>query len=111
MAKRNSSPIVKKETIKGTNKNGKAVKRGVRCTRENGTVVTLLNPSGKADKFFKEKQSGLRRTNDGFLKRDEFGCEIPLTDSQLAYRAGYLDAQKDSAKAYKAKKSNRNGRN
>lgn len=108
MAKRNSSPIVKKETIKGTNKDGKAVKRGVRCTRADGTVVTLLNPSGKADKFFKEKQSGLRRTNDGFLKRDEFGLEIPLSESQRAYRAGYLDAQKDSARAYKVKKARRN---
>ena len=102
---RNKSPIVKKETRYRKNKDGKNVKSGVNLTREDGTTFSLLNPSGKAAKYFVENQRGKLYTNAGELKKDKDNKPLTLTKEQKAYRSGYLDAQKDNAKAYKAKKA------
>lgn len=66
---KNKSPIVKKETLYRENKYGKKVKLGVELTREDGTTFSLLNPSGKAAKYFVENQRGKLYTNAGELKK------------------------------------------
>ena len=67
----------------------------------------LLNPSGKSAKYAAEIKRGVRYTNDGRVKRDDKGNAQKLTAKQRAYRAGYLDRGKDSAKAYNSKKEKR----
>ena len=73
-----------------------------------GKKVTLLNPNEKASKFAFEISQKKRVTNDLAVIKGG------LNKEQQAYRAGYLDARKDSAKAYNhnqkkkaAKKSSR----
>lgn len=102
---KNKSPIVKKETQYRKNKYGKQVKSGVKLTREDGTTFSLLNPSGKAAKYFVENQRGKLYTNAGELKKGKDNKPLTLTKEQKAYRAGYIDSQQDNAKAYKAKKA------
>ncbi len=89
----------------GKTKKGTKVKSGVSLRLEDGSRRTLLTPSGKGTKYAEELRSGERRTNDGVVKTDEKGNVLKLSAAQRSYRSGYLDAQKDSAKAYKAKKS------
>lgn len=91
------------------NKKGKLQKSGVVVEFKDGTTVTLLTPSGKATKFASELGMGVKITNGGEFKHDKNGNEVPLTAEQRSYRAGYLDAQKDNAKAYNAKKSKKAG--
>ena len=88
---KNKSPIVKKETLYRENKYGKKVKLGVELTREDGTTFSLLNPSGKAAKYFVENQRGKLYTNAGQLKKGEDDKPLTLTKEQKAYRAGYID--------------------
>ena len=76
---------------------------GKKVKTKNGGTVTLLNPSEKAGKYAAELRTGIRYTNEGAYKPDKNG-EVGLTETQRAYRSGYLDARKDGAKAYKAKK-------
>ena len=76
----------------------------VKVESKTGKTVTLLNPSEKGGKFAKELKSGYKRTNDGKYKVDKNKKGIKLNDQERAYRAGYLDAQKDSANCYNAKK-------
>ena len=71
---------------------------------EGGKKITLLNPSEKGRKYADELRNGVRQRNDGLLKVDPvLGKPVRLTKAQRSYRAGYLDAQKDSAKCFKAK--------
>lgn len=63
-----------------------------------GKTVTLLTPSEKADKYFREKRAGVRMTNNGEIKKDK-----PLTTEGKAWRDGYLAAQRDNARAYRSK--------
>lgn len=109
MAKqRKQSPIVSMETRYGGKKaNGKPRKTGVNCVNADGEKFTLLNPSGKSAKYAVELKQGVRRTNDGNVKRDADGKLLRLSKVQRAYRAGYLDRGKDSAKAYNSKKEKR----
>ncbi len=72
----------------------------VKITNKNGKVVTLLNPSEKGSKFADELKNDIRYTNDGRYKADKNGNVSGLTPEQRAFRAGYLSAQKDSAKCY-----------
>ena len=66
--------------------------------------VILLNPSEKGTKYVIELRHKKAITNGGKRKIDkETGRTKHLSKEQLAYRAGYLDARKDSAKAFKAK--------
>ena len=64
---------------------------------------TLLNPQEKRKKMFNELKSGFKETNTGEVKKDKSGKKIQLTEKERAYRAGYIAAQNDSAKIYKAK--------
>ena len=68
-----------------------------------GKTVRLLNPAEKGRKYAGELKRGKRYTNEGTAKRDKNGNHISLTKSGKAYRSGYLDARKDSAKAFKSK--------
>lgn len=77
--------------------------------KKNGKKVTLLNPSEKAGKYADELRNGIRYTNDGRYKADKDGVVMGLSDEQRSYRAGYLDARKDNAKAYKANKKKKTG--
>ena len=78
-----------------------------------GVVKTLLTPHGKREKYFVESINVNRMTNDLDLKVDKKGNPLPLNDTQLAWRSGYLQAGRDSAacynhnKAKKAKKAKR----
>lgn len=76
----------------------------VRDSNGNPIKVTLLNPSEKGQKFARELREGRKRRNDGSFYIDKTGHTVKLSDNQRAYRSGYLDAQKDSVKAYKARK-------
>ena len=69
-----------------------------------GKKITLLNPSEKGAKFAKELKQGVKRTNSGSFKLDENRRAIKLRSKERAYRSGYLDAQKDSANAFNARK-------
>ena len=75
-------------------------------TKGNKTV-TLLNPSEKGRKFAKELKEGVKRTNAGPFKLTPDKKAIHLNEKERAYRSGYLDAQKDSAKCCKARKNKR----
>ena len=77
----------------------------VQVKGKNGKKVTLLNPSEKGAKFAKELKTGKKRTNAGSFKLDKNKKGINLNAKERAYRAGYLDARSDNAKAYKAKKA------
>ena len=71
--------------------------------RQNGTSVTLLNPSEKGRKYAAELRAGIHATNDHKIKRDKNGSPILLTDTEKAWRSGYLASRKDSANCWKAK--------
>ncbi len=62
-----------------------------------GRPVTLLNPKEKNDKFASEMRNDIRLTNNAEVKG--YG----LTAVQKAYRAGYRECFKDTAKAYYSK--------
>lgn len=87
---------------------GKRVRAGTQITNENGEVRTLLTPAGRGAKFAEELRQGKQLTNDGVVKKHltgkRKGKEKQLTAEQRAFRAGYLESRKDSAKAFKAKK-------
>ena len=102
---RSKSDVVSTEAVyRGEKRNGHQRRYGTRVTFKDGTITTLLTPSGKGAKFAKELHEGVRYTNDGYKKLDEYGYTQELTDSQRAYRSGFLQAQKDSARLHKAKK-------
>ena len=64
---------------------------GVKCKTKSGKTFTLLNPKEKGDKCAVELRSG----------RNIYTGEY-LSNTQKAYRSGYLASRKDSAKCYKA---------
>ena len=71
---------------------------------KNGKTLVLLNPFEKGAKFARELKEGVKRTNAGSFKLDSNKKSIRLGEKERAYRSGYLDARKDSANCYKAKK-------
>lgn len=73
---------------------------GKRVVRRDGKEVILLNPAEKGRKYAAELSTGMRYTNDGNYKKDASG-DVGLSKEGRAYRSGYLDARRDSAKAYK----------
>lgn len=91
-----------------TTKEGKRMRAGTQISNEDGEVRTLLTPAGKGAKYAKELKENKQFTNDGAVKKHLSGKyegkEKRLTKEQKAYRAGYLDSRKDSAKAFNAKK-------
>ena len=72
-----------------------------------GKDVVLLNPSEKAKKFSAELKNGIRFTNNGEVKVDKDNQPLALSDSQRAFRSGYLQSRTDGSKVYKAKKAKR----
>lgn len=66
---------------------------GVKVKTKKGKTFTLLNPAEKGQKCAAELKSG----------RNVYTGEH-LTDTQKAYRSGYLAARTDSSKCYKSKK-------
>lgn len=70
--------------------------------REEGTgrERTLLSPSQKGAKYSQELRERYRYQNNGVIKADEDG-PIPISDAQCAYRAGYLDCQRDNARIFR----------
>ncbi len=84
-------------------KDGTKQKSGTVVTFNDGTTTTLLTPSGKATKYSEELRQGKKLTNDGEVKKDKKGREKRLNDTGRAWRSGYLQAQKDAHKAYKAR--------
>ena len=75
----------------------------VKVKSKKGKTITLLNPAEKGAKFAKELKRGYKFTNDGIPKRDNEKNALMLTDTEKAFRSGYLSARKDSANVYKAK--------
>lgn len=71
---------------------------------EKGSV--LLNPNEKALKYAVELKHKKALTNGFKRKMDDNGKQKCLTKEQLAYRAGFLDSQKASHDAFKAKHPN-----
>lgn len=68
--------------------------------KETGLTKVLLTPHGKTKKYCLELEKGQRVTNEGKSKNKR------LTDTEAAWRSGYLAAQSDSAKAFRAKHPN-----
>ena len=92
MAKKNNYKVIRKH------------KQGVELVNtKTGSNFTLLNPGGKGKKYSKELKTNTAYTNDGRVKKNNKGKTVSLTKQQRAYRAGYLQARVDAAKAYKAK--------
>jgi hypothetical protein len=65
---------------------------------KNGYVM-LLTPREKAKKYRYELRHDVRTNNRGAVKPNEDGS-MNLAHGQKSYRWGYLDHQKDNAKAH-----------
>lgn len=61
--------------------------------------IVLRNPAEKAKRFARQMKNGAVR---------ETGQKLSATD--MAYRAGYLDARNDSAKCYNHNKKKKKGK-
>ena len=72
----------------------------VKVTSRSGKTVTLLNPAEKGRKAAAELKAGIKCTNDHKVNAD--GSVQRLTKDERAWRAGYLAARSDSAKAWKS---------
>ena len=83
-----------------------AKKYSVWINKKTGNVVYLLNPSRKGAKYAHELKTGKRFTNNGQPKKNKNGYHLGLNKVQRSYRSGYLQARKDNANCYKAKKKN-----
>ena len=70
---------------------------------KNNKKVTLLTPHERGGKFAKELSAGYKFTNDGLAKLGKDKSYSILTDEERAFRSGYLTAQKDNARVFKAK--------
>lgn len=104
MAKRTDFTVKEKKPLFGKNKKtGKEFKKGTVVTYADGEKQTFLTPAGKGAKYAAELKNKTRYTNDGKVKCDEDGKKLGLSKAQRSYRAGYLAANKDSAKAYNAR--------
>ena len=75
-----------------------------------GNVHYLLTPAGKGKKYSHELKTGKRFTNSGQPKTDKNGNHLSLYKNQKTWRSGYLEARKDNANCYKARKAKRTKR-
>lgn len=78
---------------------------------KNGKKVVLLNPAEKKAKYKRELKEGIKRTNSDKYKTDKNGKMIRLTDSDRAWRAGYISSSIDGSKAHFANKKKRKAKN
>ncbi len=74
----------------------------VKSPKSNKNIV-LLNPWEKGQKAFNELTNNCKLTNSMNIKFDKKGKPIKLTNTEKAYRNGYLQAQKDARECYKSK--------
>ena len=81
-----------------------ANKKQIIVENKNGKKVRLLTPDQKGAKAAVELKKGIKLTNFGKVKRDKGGNPLKLNKAERSYRAGYLDARTDNAKAYKHNK-------
>lgn len=72
-----------------------------------GKKIRLLTPAQKGAKAAVELKRGVKMTNFGQVKVTQSGNPKKLTKAERAYRAGYLDARSDNAKAYVHNKKKR----
>lgn len=87
-----------------------ANKRQIIVETKNGKKVRLLTPDQKGAKAAVELKKGVKMTNFGKVKRNKDGSPKKLTKVERSYRAGYLDARNDNAKAYKHNRKKRAAR-
>lgn len=110
--KRSKTDVVSTEVFSygGKTATGKNRKDGVLVKFKDGDSVTLLTPSGKGKKYVEELKGGVQLNINLGVKTDKKGKPRILSDTQRAYRSGYLQSLQDGSKAYKAKKSGVNKR-
>ena len=99
--------VVRSRPVYGSrqrNRNGDAVRLGTKVQYADGRVGILLTPAGRGRKYAAELASGVKMTNDGQIKKTKSGKDMRLTKPARAYRSGYLDSRKDSAKCYNSKR-------
>ena len=82
-------------------------KKQIMVTTRKGKRIRLLTPDQKGAKAAVELKHGVMYTNMGEVKRDGQGNARKLNKVQRSYRAGYLNARKDNAKAYVHNKKKR----
>ena len=102
MARNKNSTVV---STTARNVNGRMTATDV--TFSDGSTKRLLTPCGKGAKYAAELHEGVHYTNTGRVKTNQNGVARRITDTEAAYRSGYLAAQKDSARAYKANNGQR----
>lgn len=78
---------------------GFGTKKKIKKKNGEDVEITLLNPREKAEKFLNELKVGFHLTND-LSEVKEVNGSYELSNEAKAYRSGYLDARKDSAKAF-----------
>ena len=77
---------------------------GKKIRTKKGKEIILMSPAAKGKKYAAKLSLGEKRMNDGRVKVDKDTKEpVKLTNTQAAYRSGYLDARRDNADAYKYK--------
>lgn len=74
----------------------------IRVSSKNGKEIVLLNPAERGKKYSIELKHNTALTNSARRKKDDKGNILHLSDKQRAFRAGYLSARNDNAKAYKS---------
>ena len=84
-----------------------ANKKKIIVRTRTGKQIRLLTPDQKGAKAAVELKKGVKLTNFGEVKRTQNGSPMKLTKAERSYRAGYLDARKDNAKAYNHNKKKR----
>lgn len=67
---------------------------------DTGVVRNLFNMKGKTNKICRKLKNNVRYSNDGNIKQQG------LTNTQAAWRSGWMAAQQESQKAFKAKNPN-----
>ena len=87
-----------------------ATKKKTIVKTKNGKEVRLLTPAEKGAKAAFELKKGVKVTNMGEVKRNPDGSPRKLNKTERSYRAGYLDARKDNAKAFNYNKKEKAAR-
>ena len=68
-----------------------------------------LSPKARAKKYHQELKNKVETGVNGHVYTDDNGCVFSLSDTQLAYRSGYVNARKDIRLVSKRKKA-KNGK-
>lgn len=64
-----------------------------------------LSPKARAKKYHQELKNKVETGVNGYVYTDDNGVAYELSDTQLAYRSGYVNARKDIRLASKRKKA------